>query len=206
MGTRLQNILVTSAAISVLKAVYGEKLRVLVLATSPERLGEWRRGFQDCLGLTREHFGSDKGIALFEDPEPLATKGDRLVKEGLSPLVVIDESEELIAVDLLRFPLLIAFGGAPESKPAAPSAYMNRDMNRDNSRESSNNRDYIREAPRDNQRERDTSRDYAPPKERDNRDYGSREYPSRNYGDRDPRDTSYGNSRGRNNQDSDWDW
>ena len=200
MGTRLQNILVTSAAISVLKAVYGEKLRVLVLATSPERLGEWRRGFQDCLGLTREHFGSDKGIALFEDPEPLATKGDRLVKEDLSPLVVIDESEELIAVDLLRFPLLIAFGGAPESKPAAPSAY----MNRDNNRESSNNRDYVREAPRDNPR--DTSRDYVPPKERDNRDYGSREYPSRNYGDRDPRDTSYGNSRGRNNQDSDWDW
>ncbi|MFN5965574.1 MAG: DUF3086 domain-containing protein, partial [Pseudanabaena sp.] len=97
MGTRLQNILVTSAAISVLKAIYGDKLRVLVLATSPERLGEWRRGFQDCLGLTREHFGSDKGIALFEDPEPLATKGDRLVKEGFSPLVVIDESEELIS-------------------------------------------------------------------------------------------------------------
>ncbi len=204
MGTRLQNILVTSAAISVLKAVYGEKLRVLVLATSPERLGEWRRGFQDCLGLTREHFGSDKGIALFEDPEPLATKGDRLVKEGLSPLVVIDESEELIAVDLLRFPLLIAFGGAPDAKPAAPSAYMNREMNRDSSRESSNNRDYIREAPRDNPR--DMSRDYAPPKERDNRDYGSREYPSRNYSDREPRDTNYGNSRGRNNQDSDWDW
>ena len=204
MGTRLQNILVTSAAISVLKAIYGEKLRVLVLATSPERLGEWRRGFQDCLGLTREHFGSDKGIALFEDPEPLATKGDRLVKEGLSPLVVIDESEELIAVDLLRFPLLIAFGGAPDVKPAAPSAYMNRDINRDNSRESSNTRDYIRESPRDNPR--DTSRDYTPPKERDNRDYGAREYPSRNYGDRDSRDTSYGNNRGRNNQDSDWDW
>jgi hypothetical protein len=202
MGTRLQNILVTSAAISVLKAVYGEKLRVLVLATSPERLGEWRRGFQDCLGLTREHFGSDKGIALFEDPEPMATKGDRMVKEGLSPLVVIDESEELIAVDLLRFPLLIAFGGAPDVKPATPSAY----MNRDSSRESQNNRDYIREAPRDNPRDnpRDTGRDYAPPKDRDNRDYGSRDYPSRNYSD--SRDTSSGNNRGRNNQDSDWDW
>ncbi|PZO44968.1 MAG: DUF3086 domain-containing protein [Pseudanabaena frigida] len=196
MGTRLQNILVTSAAISVLKAVYGEKLRVLVLATSPERLGEWRRGFQDCLGLTREHFGSDKGIALFEDPEPLATKGDRLVKEGLMPLVVIDESEELISVDLLRFPLLIAFGGAPEPKPAAPSAYINRDNNRDN------NRDYIREAPKDYSR--DVNRDYVP-KERDNRDYGSRDYSSREYGSREQRDTGYGN-RGRNNQDSDWDW
>lgn len=206
MGTRLQNILVTSAAISVLKVVYGEKLRVLVLATSPERLGEWRRGFQDCLGLTRENFGSDKGIALFEDPEPLSTKGDRMVKEGLNPLVVIDESEELISVDLLRFPLLIAFGGAPDVKPATPSAYMNRDMNRDNSRENQNNRDYIRDAPRDNSRDnsRDTGRDYAPPKERDNRDYGAREYPSRNYSE--PRDDSYGGNRGRNKQDSDWDW
>lgn len=188
MGTRLQNILVTSAAISVLKAIYGEKLRVLVLATSPERLGEWRRGFQDCLGLTREHFGSDKGIALFEDPEPLATKGDRLVKESLMPLVIIDESEELIAVDLLRFPLLIAFGGAAEPKVTAPSTYINRD--------NQNNRDYTREAPRE-YNNRDTSRDY-PYKERDNS--------SRNYGgDRDTRDTGY-NNRGRSNPDSDWDW
>jgi hypothetical protein len=213
MGTRLQNILVTSAAISVLKAVYGEKLRVLVLATSPERLGEWRRGFQDCLGLTREHFGSDKGIALFEDPEPLATKGDRLVKEDLMPLVIIDESEELIAVDLLRFPLLIAFGGAPESRPAAPSTYMNRDANREspNNRENQNNRDYIREAPRDNLRDvgRDVGRNYGA-KERnspDNQDYGDRGSSNRNYGDRETRDTGYGNNnRDRNNQDSDWDW
>lgn len=190
MGTRLQNILVASAAISVLKAVYGEKLRVLVLATSPERLGEWRRGFQDCLGLTREHFGSDKGIALFEDPEPLATKGDRLVKEQLTPLVVIDESEELIAVDLLRFPLLIAFGGTPDSRTPTPSTYTN-------NRETSNNKDYVRESPRE-------SREYT-------QNYNSREsrdYSSRSYGgsDRENRNTGYGSDRGRNNQESDWDW
>ena len=214
MGTRLQNILVTSAAISVLKAVYGERLRVLVLATSPERLGEWRRGFQDCLGLTREHFGPEKGVALFEDPEPLAIKGDRLVKEEQMPLVIIDESETLISVDLLRFPLLIAFGGAPESKPAAPSTYINRDTN---NRDNQNNRDYNREAPQNYSR--DVDRDYAP-KDRDSRDYGSRDSSnrdsssrdssSRNYGDREPRDTGrdtgYGGNRGRNNQDSDWDW
>jgi len=210
MGTRLQNILVTSAAISVLKAIYGEKLRVLVLATSPERLGEWRRGFQDCLGLTREHFGPEKGVALFEDPEPLTIKGDRLVKEGLSPLVVIDESEELIAVDLLRFPLLIAFGGAPESRSATPSTYMNRDMNRDSNRENQNNRDFTRESSRD------MSRDY-PAKDRDNRDYGSRDTSGRDSSSRDSssrdsssrdsssRDSGSGN-RSRNNQDSDWDW
>ncbi len=211
MGTRLQNILVTSAAISVLKSVYGESLRILVLATSPERLGEWRRGFQDCLGLTREHFGSDKGIALFEDAEPMAVKGDRMVKEGLKPLVIIDESEELISVDLLRFPLLIAFGGAPDVKTSAPSAYMNRDVNRDSSRDSGrdnqNNRDYVREVPRDNFRDgsRDVNRDY-PQKERDSRDYGSRDNnPNRSYSDRNPRDTG-SSDRGRNNQDSDWDW
>jgi hypothetical protein len=202
MGTRLQNILVTSAAISVLKAVYGEKLRVLVLATSPERLGEWRRGFQDCLGLTREHFGSDKGIALFEDPEPLATKGDRLVKEGLRPLVIIDESEELISVDLLRFPLLIAFGGAPETKTGAPSAYINRDSSRDN-QNNRDNRDYSRESTRDYPK--DFSNDYAP-KEQRSRDYGARDYSSQNrdYG-RDSGNYGGGN-RSRNNQDSDWDW
>ena len=200
MGTRLQNILVTSAAISVLKAVYGEKLRVLVLATSPERLGEWRRGFQDCLGLTREDFGSDKGIALFEDPEPLATKGDRLVKEKLMPIVVIDESEELIAVDLLRFPLLIAFGGAPESRTPTPSTYTN-------TRETSNSKDYIRENPREYNQ--NANRD-SPYKDRGSRDNGSREprdYSSRNYGsDRETRDSSYGSDQSRNNQESDWDW
>lgn len=204
MGTRLQNILVTSAAISVLKAVYGEKLRVLVLATSPERLGEWRRGFQDCLGLTREHFGSDKGIALFEDPEPLATKGDRLVKEELMPLVIIDESEELIAVDLLRFPLLIAFGGIPETRTApSVSSFTNRDMGRDSSRDMGRDpsRDFNREPSRDANRDfsrdpyRDPNRDYT----RDNRNRGV----SRDYSDRGS-DRGY-NSRN-NNSDSDWDW
>jgi hypothetical protein len=73
-------------------------------------------------------------------------------------------------------------------------------MNRESSRGNQNNRDYIRDVPRD---QPNINRDYAPPKERDNRDYGARDYPSRNYGDRDPRDTG---NRGRNNQDSDWDW
>ncbi len=109
MGTRLQNILVASAIVSILRAIYHDKVRVLILATSPERLGEWRRGFQDCLGLSREDFGPEKGVVLFEDPEPLAIKGDRLIKEGLMPLVILDEMEEYIAVDFLRFPLILAY-------------------------------------------------------------------------------------------------
>ncbi len=116
MGTRLQNILVASASVSILRSLYGDKLRVLILATSPERLGEWRRGFQDCLGINRENFGPEKGIVLFEDPDPLCLKGDRLTTEGQMPLIIIDEAEESISVDMLRFPLLLGFGRDPTAK------------------------------------------------------------------------------------------
>jgi hypothetical protein len=116
MGTRLQNILVASAAVSILRSLYGDKVRVLILATSPERLGEWRRGFQDCLGINRENFGPEKGIVLFEDPDPLCLKGDRLTTEGQMPLIIIDEAEESISVDMLRFPLLLGFGRDPAAK------------------------------------------------------------------------------------------
>jgi len=118
MGTRLQNILVAAATVSVLRSLYGDKIRVLILATSPERLGEWRRGFQDCLGINRENFGPEKGVVLFEDPEPLCMKGDRLTTEGMMPLVIIDEAEEAVAVDMLRFPLLLAYGRDPQAKNA----------------------------------------------------------------------------------------
>lgn len=116
MGTRLQNILVAAAAVSVLRSLYGDQVRVLILATSPERLGEWRRGFQDCLGINRDNFGPEKGVVLFEDPEPLCSKGDRLTTDGLMPLIIIDEAEETIAVDMLRFPLLLGFGRDPLAK------------------------------------------------------------------------------------------
>jgi hypothetical protein len=127
MGTRLQNILVAAATVSVLRVLYADKVRVLVLATSPERLGEWRRGFQDCLGIGRDNFGPEKGVVLFEDPDPLSLKGDRLVSEGLTPLVIIDEAEEFISVDLLRFPLILAYGRDPQAKPS----YSSRDRDRD---------------------------------------------------------------------------
>ncbi|WP_254721904.1 DUF3086 domain-containing protein [Kovacikia minuta] len=121
MGSRLQNILVASASISILHSLYGDRLRTLILAESPERLGEWRRGLQDCLGITRSDFGPDRGVALFEDPEALAMKADRAVKDGLLAFVVIDETEEQVSLSLLQFPLWLAF--APNPQVSSSSSY-----------------------------------------------------------------------------------
>lgn len=114
MGSRLQNILIASAVISILNKLYGDRVRTLVLANTPERLGEWRRGLQDCLGIGRPDFGPDRGVVLFETPEALAQKAERLEKANLLPLIVIDDSEEQISLALLQFPLWLAF--APDPK------------------------------------------------------------------------------------------
>ena len=119
MGSRLQNILITSTIISVLRSVYGVRVRTLVLANSPERLGEWRRGLQDCLGITRSDFGPERGIIMFESAEALAQKADRLVKDGKLPLIVIDETEDLISLSILQFPLWLAFAADPQTLMAA---------------------------------------------------------------------------------------
>ncbi|MDX2214554.1 MAG: DUF3086 domain-containing protein [Oculatellaceae cyanobacterium bins.114] len=115
MGSRLQNILIASAIISVLRDIYGDRARTLILADSPERLGEWRRGLQDCLGISRADFGADQGIVLFEAPEPLAQRADRLVKQKQLPLIIMDESEEVINLSLLQFPLWLAFAADPNN-------------------------------------------------------------------------------------------
>lgn len=120
MGSRLQNILVASATISVLRNLYGNRLRTLVLANSPERLGEWRRGLQDCLGIDRRDFGPEQGIVLFEEPEVLSQKADRLVKEGRLPLIIIDDMEDKISLSLLQFPLWLAFAPDPQTLQQQP--------------------------------------------------------------------------------------
>lgn len=121
MGSRLQNILIASAIISVLNELHGERLRPLILGNSPERLGEWRRGLQDCLGVSRADFGIDEGIVLFEAPEPLAQRADRLVKQKQLPLIIIDETEEFVNISLLQFPLWLAFAPDPTAPP--PTLY-----------------------------------------------------------------------------------
>ena len=123
MGSRLQNILIASATISILYNLYRDRVRILVLANSPERLGEWRRGLQDCLGVTRSDFGSDRAISLFEAPEQLALKAERCDKDGFLPLIVVDETEEVINLALLQFPLLLAFAPSPQQMIQQPSFY-----------------------------------------------------------------------------------
>ena len=115
LNSRLQNVLVASAAISMLHTMHGDRLRVLVLARSPERLGDWRRGFQDCLGVSRTDFGTRSGIMLFESSEPMAQRAERLQENNYLPLIIIDESEGKVALSLLQFPLWLAIAPDPNN-------------------------------------------------------------------------------------------
>jgi hypothetical protein len=108
-GSRLQNILVASAAISILHNLYGDRCRVLVLTDTPENLGEWRRGLQDCLGISRSNFGVNRGVTLFDSPEVLVQRAERLIADKLLPVIVVDETEELLNLSVLKFPLWLAF-------------------------------------------------------------------------------------------------
>ncbi len=114
MGSRLQNILVASATISVMRTLYSDRLRTLIIANTPERLGEWRRGLQDCLGISRADFGPERGITLFEEPPALVQKADRLLTQKLLPLIIVDETEDEISLSMLQFPLWLAFAPDPQ--------------------------------------------------------------------------------------------
>lgn len=114
LPSRLQNILVASAIISILRDFYGDMLRVLVLANSPERLGDWRRGLQDCLGISRQDFGPERGVALFESADALTFRADRLEQEDYLPLILIDDSQEQVSLSLLQYPLLLGFAPEPQ--------------------------------------------------------------------------------------------
>lgn len=112
-GSRNRNALVAAAAIAILGELYGERLQTLVLAGQPERLGEWRRGLQDCLGLGREDFGPNSGIVLFERPDALIERADRLEERGELPLIVVDAAEQVVDIPILQFPLWLAFAPDP---------------------------------------------------------------------------------------------
>lgn len=115
LSSRLQNILVASAIISILRNLYGPRVRTMILANSPERLGDWRRGLQDCLGVDRGDFGPERGIVLFESPESLAQKAERILAEDGLPFILMDDSEGGVSLTLLQYPFWLVF--APESAP-----------------------------------------------------------------------------------------
>lgn len=91
---------------------------MLILADTPEKLGEWRRGLQDCLGISRSDFGPSRGIVLFETPEALVQKGDRIVAQEDLPLVIMDLDDDRVSLSLLKFPLWLAF--APQKNGTIP--------------------------------------------------------------------------------------
>ena len=112
-GSRSRNALVAAAAIAILGELYGERFQTLVLASQPERLGEWRRGLQVCLGLSREDFGPSSGVVLFERADALVERADRLEERGELPFIVVDAGEPVIEIPILQFPLWLVFAAGP---------------------------------------------------------------------------------------------
>lgn len=116
MDSRLQNILVASSIMSILYDLYGDRQRTLLLTDTPERLGEWRRGLQDCLGISRSDFGPDRGVILFESPEALSQKAERIINDQEIPLIIMDQSDDQVNLSLLQFPLWLAFASDNSSQ------------------------------------------------------------------------------------------
>jgi hypothetical protein len=122
-GSRSRNALSTAASIAILGELYGDRFQTLVLASQPERLGEWRRGLQDCLGLNRDDFGPASGIVLFERADALIERADRLEERGELPFIVIDAAEQAIDIPILQFPLWLAFAAGPGEIDAEADLY-----------------------------------------------------------------------------------
>ena len=93
----------------------------MILADTPEKLGEWRRGLQDCLGISRSDFGPNRGVILFETATALIKKGDRIMDQDDLPLVIMDLDDDRVSLSLLKFPLWLAF--APDSSMPSDEYY-----------------------------------------------------------------------------------
>ncbi len=113
-GSRQKNALLSAGLISILGELYGDQFQTLILASQPERLGEWRRILQDSLGLTRDDFGPNSGIVLFERQEGVIERADRLEANEELPFIIIDAAETSVEIPILQFPLWLAFAGSNE--------------------------------------------------------------------------------------------
>ncbi len=113
-GSRQKNALLSAGLISILGELYGDQFQTLILASQPERLGEWRRILQDSLGLTRDDFGPNSGIVLFERPEGVIERADRLEDNEELPFIIVDAAETSVEIPILQFPLWLAFAGSAD--------------------------------------------------------------------------------------------
>ena len=111
-GSRQKNALLSAGLIAILGELYGDQFQTLILASQPERLGEWRRVLQDSLGLTRDDFGPNSGIVLFERPEGVIERADRLEANEELPFIIVDAAETSVEIPILQFPLWLAFAGS----------------------------------------------------------------------------------------------
>ena len=111
-GSRQKNALLSAGLIATLGELYGDQFQTLILASQPERLGEWRRVLQDSLGLTRDDFGPNSGIVLFERPEGVIERADRLEANEELPFIIIDAAETSVEIPILQFPIWLAFAGS----------------------------------------------------------------------------------------------
>jgi len=111
-GSRQKNALLSAGLISILGELYGDQFQTLILASQPERLGEWRRILQDSLGLTRDDFGPNSGIVLFERPEGVIERADRLEANEELQFIIIDAAETSVEIPILQIPLWVAFAGS----------------------------------------------------------------------------------------------
>ena len=110
--------MVASATISILHDLYRDRTQVLILTDTPENLGEWRKGLEDCLGISRRDFGANRGVVMFDSPEILVQRAERLLADKLLPVIIIDETEEQLNLSVLKFPIWLAFASSNKSRSA----------------------------------------------------------------------------------------
>jgi hypothetical protein len=70
------------------------------------------------LGISRSNFGANRGVVLFDSPEVLVQRAERLISDKLLPVIVVDETEELLNLNVLKFPLWLAFAATNRSSGA----------------------------------------------------------------------------------------
>ena len=64
------------------------------------------------MGLTRDDFGPSSGIVLFERPEGVIERADRLEANEELPFIIVDAAETSVEIPILQFPLWLAFAGS----------------------------------------------------------------------------------------------